>query len=105
MTFSNLAASFAVAVATSKPFFPVQALAQPEFATMALGILPITVFGGGFWPTAIAVVIGSALGACTVAILSVWGPKFGVPQMVQSRGAFGFFGNFLPAGQDSTPSG
>jgi purine-cytosine permease-like protein len=26
------------------------------------------------------------------------GPRFGVPQMVQSRGAFGYLGNFLPAG-------
>ena len=76
-----------------------------EFATMALGIVPITVFGGGFWPTTIAVVIGSALGAATVAILSTWGPKFGVPQMVQSRGAFGFFGNFLPAGLNAITTG
>src|SRR5260370_42712067 len=69
-----------------------------EFATMFLGVIPITVFGGGFLPTVIAVIVGSALGAASVGLLSTWGPRFGVPQLVQSRGAFGFLGNFLPAG-------
>ena len=36
--------------------------------------------------------------AASVGILSTWGPRFGVPQLVQSRGAFGYLGNFLPAG-------
>src|SRR5262249_319936 len=60
-----------------------------EFATMFLGVIPITVFGGGFWPTVLAVFVGSALGAAAVGVLSTWGPRFGVPQLVQSRGAFG----------------
>jgi NCS1 nucleoside transporter family len=69
-----------------------------EFATIFVGVLPIAFFGMGFVDAALAIVLGTALGCVTHAILSSWGPKFGVPQMVQARGAFGFLGNFLPAG-------
>jgi NCS1 nucleoside transporter family len=69
-----------------------------EFATVFVGVLPIAVFGGGFWPTVFGVILGSLLGSITHAILSSMGPRFGVPQMVEGRAAFGFFGNFLPAG-------
>lgn len=67
-----------------------------EFATVFVGILPIAIFGGGFWPTVIGVVLGSALGSITHGFLSAMGPRFGVPQLVWSRGAFGFIGNLLP---------
>jgi NCS1 nucleoside transporter family len=76
-----------------------------EFATMFLGVIPITVFGGGFIPTVIAVILGSALGASAVGLLSTWGPRFGVPQLVQSRGAFGYLGNFLPASLNTLTAG
>ncbi|TMD86818.1 MAG: cytosine permease [Chloroflexi bacterium] len=69
-----------------------------EFATVFVGVLPIAVFGGGFWPTVFGVILGSLLGSITHAIVSSMGPRFGVPQMVEGRAAFGFFGNFLPAG-------
>lgn len=68
-----------------------------EFATVYVGVLPIALFGGGFWPTVLGVVIGSLMGSITHGILSAMGPRFGVPQMVAGRAAFGFFGNFLPA--------
>ena len=68
-----------------------------EFATVFVGVLPIAVFGGGFWPTVLGVTIGSLMGSITHAILSTMGPRFGVPQMVEGRASFGFFGNFLPA--------
>jgi len=69
-----------------------------EFATVYVGVLGIAVFGLSFWETALAIVVGSALGSATHFVLSSWGPKFGVPMMVESRGAFGFLGNILPAG-------
>ena len=69
-----------------------------EFATVFVGVLPIAVFGGGFWPTVLGVTVGSLMGSITHAILSTMGPRFGVPQMVEGRASFGFFGNFLPAG-------
>src|SRR5947209_3708781 len=69
-----------------------------EFATVFIGVLPIAYFGMGLWDAAVAIVLGTLLGSVTHAVLSSWGPKFGVPMMVQSRGAFGFLGNILPAG-------
>jgi purine-cytosine permease-like protein len=69
-----------------------------EFATVFVGVLPIAVFGGGFWPTVFGVTLGSLMGSITHALLSTMGPRFGVPQMVEGRASFGFFGNFLPAG-------
>ncbi len=44
-------------------------------------------------------------GTASVGILSVWGRKFGIPQLVQSRGAFGFLGNLLPAGLNAVTTG
>src|SRR3989440_2182795 len=69
-----------------------------EFATVYVGVLGVAVFGLSFWQTAVAIVLGSALGSLTHFILSSWGPKFGVPMMVEGRGAFGFLGMLLPAG-------
>src|SRR2546429_1469001 len=75
-----------------------------EFATVYVGVLGVAVFGLSFWQTALAIVLGSALGSLTHFVLSSWGPKFGVPMMVESRGAFGFLGNILPAGLKPVPS-
>src|SRR5579859_2887453 len=69
-----------------------------EFATVFVGVLGVAIFGLSFWETAVAIIVGSALGSATHWVLSSWGPKFGVPMMVESRGAFGFLGNILPAG-------
>jgi nucleobase:cation symporter-1, NCS1 family len=69
-----------------------------EFATMFVGVIAVLFFGLNLWQAATAIIIGSALGSLTHAVVSSWGPKFGVPMMVQSRAAFGFLGNVLPAG-------
>jgi nucleobase:cation symporter-1, NCS1 family len=68
-----------------------------EFATIFVGVIAVTLFGLNLWEAATAIIVGTALGALSHAILSSWGPKFGVPMMVESRGAFGFLGNILPA--------
>jgi NCS1 nucleoside transporter family len=69
-----------------------------EFATVFIGTITVVLFGLNLWQAATAIIIGTALGSLTHAVLSSWGPKFGVPMMVESRGAFGFLGNILPAG-------
>jgi nucleobase:cation symporter-1, NCS1 family len=76
-----------------------------EFATVFVGVIPVAFFGGGFWPTVLALVLGTGLGSLTHGVLSSWGPRFGVPQLVQARGAFGFVGNFLPTGLNSFTAG
>src|ERR1700730_14669669 len=48
-----------------------------ELATVFVGVLGIAVFGLSFGETAVAIVIGTALGSLTQAVLSSWGPKFG----------------------------
>jgi nucleobase:cation symporter-1, NCS1 family len=69
-----------------------------EFATVFVGTIAIILFGLNLWEAATAIVVGTAVGSLTHAVVSSWGPKFGVPMMVESRGAFGFLGNILPAG-------
>ncbi|HLQ23694.1 MAG TPA: cytosine permease, partial [Gemmatimonadales bacterium] len=66
-----------------------------EFATIYVGVLGIAVFGGSFLSVALGIIVGTAIGSLTHAVLSSWGPKFGVPQMVESRAGFGFLGNAL----------
>lgn len=69
-----------------------------EFATVFVGTIGVILFGGSFAAVVAGIVIGTALGSLTHGILSSWGPRFGVPQMVQGRAAFGYRGNILPAG-------
>ena len=76
-----------------------------EFATIFVGVLAVALFGLGFWEAVLALVLGSAIGGITQGILSLRGPKYGVPQMVLSRLGFGYWGNALPAGLNSVTAG
>jgi purine-cytosine permease-like protein len=69
-----------------------------EFATVFIGVIAVAFLGLNLWQAATAIIVGTTLGSISQGVLSSWGPKFGVPMMVQSRGAFGFLGNILPAG-------
>jgi len=76
-----------------------------EFATIFVGVLAVAGFGLGFWQAALALILGSLIGGITQGILSVRGPRYGVPQMVLSRLGFGYWGNVLPAGLNSVTAG
>src|SRR5881628_3202080 len=56
-----------------------------EFATVFVGVLAVAAFGQTFWQATLAIVLGTALGSLSHALLSTRGPLFGVPQMIQSR--------------------
>jgi NCS1 family nucleobase:cation symporter-1 len=71
--------------------------ANVEFATMTTGALMVSLFGLSFWQGIISVVIGNVIGVIFLATLSTFGPQMGLPQLIQSRRAFGFAGNYLPA--------
>ena len=43
----------------------------------------------------IAIVVGTLIGLLLVGFHAIQGPKLGVPQMIQSRGQFGFYGAVL----------
>lgn len=59
------------------------------------GAIGISV-GAGLVPTLIAIVIGNLIGSVFMAYHSAQGPQLGLPQMIQSRAQFGFFGAALP---------
>ena len=76
-----------------------------EFATVFVGVLAVVAFGQTFWQATLAIVLGTALGSISMGLLGVRGPLFGVPQMIQSRIPFGFWGNILPAGLNAVTAG
>jgi nucleobase:cation symporter-1, NCS1 family len=76
-----------------------------EFATIFVGVLAVAGFGLGFWAAALAMILGSGLGALIQGVLSMRGPVYGVPQMVLSRFGYGYWGNALPAGLMSVTAG
>src|SRR5258707_8615250 len=61
-----------------------------EFATVFVGVIGMAFFGLNFWVTTLAIVVGTGMGAISQGVLSTWGPKSGLPQMVLGRPAFGF---------------
>ena len=67
-----------------------------EFATIYVGALGV-IFGLSFTQAVFGIIIGNALGAFAQYILTQDGPKYGVPQMVLGRPAFGKKGNALPS--------
>jgi NCS1 family nucleobase:cation symporter-1 len=53
----------------------------------------IVVFIGlTFWWALIAIAVGALIGGLLVALHATQGPRLGVPQTIQSRGQFGFYG-------------
>ncbi len=76
-----------------------------EFATIFVGVIAVAFFGLGFWQAMLALVLGTAVGGLTQGILSTWGPREGLAQMVLSRTAFGYRGNILPAALNTVMAG
>ncbi|MCY0898716.1 MAG: cytosine permease [Firmicutes bacterium] len=70
--------------------------ANVELATLTTGVAAVGLFGLNFWQAALGLVVGNLLGATVLGLVSTFGPRLGVPQMVHSRAPFGFLGNFLP---------
>jgi len=75
--------------------WPVWFSGDAHLATLAVGILGITLGGNLLW-TSIAVIAGCALGTFFMAFHSTQGPQLGLPQMIQSRAQFGYRGVLLP---------
>jgi NCS1 nucleoside transporter family len=63
--------------------------------TFVTGALAPAVFGLNFWWSLIAIAGGNVVGALFMALHSAQGPRLGVPQMIQSRAQFGYFGALL----------
>src|SRR3954454_14870258 len=71
--------------------WPVWFSGDAHLATLAVGILGITLGGNLLW-TSVAVLAGCALGTFFMAFHSAQGPQLGLPQMIQSRPQFGYTG-------------
>src|SRR5215813_10636980 len=74
--------------------WPVWFSGAAHLATLAVGVLGISLGGNLLW-TAIAVVAGCLLGTFFMAFHSTQGPQLGLPQMIQSRPQFGYVGALL----------
>jgi purine-cytosine permease-like protein len=74
--------------------WPVWFSGDAHLATLAVGVLGITLGGNLLW-TAIAVLLGNAVGTFFMAFHSTQGPQLGLPQMIQSRPQFGYTGALL----------
>ncbi|TAM85397.1 hypothetical protein EPN42_15215 [bacterium] len=71
--------------------------ANAEIATWALGTLSVALYGTSLKGAILGLLIGNLGGCVLLGVLATFGARKGVPQMVQSRYAFGFFGNMIPA--------
>ena len=61
-----------------------------NFFCVVLGSFAVVLGLNLFWAI-VAIVIGSVMGGVLTALHAVQGPRLGVPQMIQSRGQFGFY--------------
>ncbi|MCO7054893.1 purine-cytosine permease family protein [Pseudomonas juntendi] len=69
--------------------------ANMNITTIASGVLPVMLGLNLFW-SAMAIILGSLIGAIFMASHSAQGPKLGILQMIQSRAQFGVIGAVLP---------
>jgi NCS1 family nucleobase:cation symporter-1 len=58
---------------------------------VVLGAVAVSL-GLGFWWALIAITLGTLIGALLIALHATQGPRLGVPQTLQSRAQFGFYG-------------
>lgn len=69
--------------------------ANMQVTTIAAGALNVAIGLSLPWAL-VSLVIGNVFGAVFVALHSAQGSKLGIPQMIQSRAQFGYFGAALP---------
>lgn len=76
------------------------------FVWLGINMLPLTVVTGALGPTLFglslgwtitAVLAGNVIGGIGAALHASQGPQLGIPQMLQARGQFGYFGGSLLA--------
>ena len=68
-----------------------------EFATIYVGALAVIAFGLSFKQAVAGILLGNFLGGLGQYFLTQDGPKYGVPQMIIGRAAFGKLGNIIPS--------
>jgi NCS1 family nucleobase:cation symporter-1 len=74
---------------------PVWFVGNANLLAFASGAVGISLGLNVAW-TLVAAVIGLAIGTLMMAYHSAQGPKLGLPQMIQSRPQFGYYGSIIP---------
>jgi NCS1 family nucleobase:cation symporter-1 len=74
---------------------PVWFQGNAQLATLAVGQIGVSL-GLNFAWSLVAILLGTLVGTLFMAFHSAQGPKLGLPQMIQSRPQFGYFGSLLP---------
>jgi NCS1 family nucleobase:cation symporter-1 len=82
---------------TPRALFGVWFSANAEIATWMVGLFCVALYGTSLRSAAAGIIIGNVVGFGLLGVLSTFGPRYGVPQMVASRLAFGWYGNAVPA--------
>jgi NCS1 family nucleobase:cation symporter-1 len=78
-----------------RSLFTVWFSANMQITTVATGAVAASL-GLPLWWAVVGLVLGNLIGAIFMALHSAQGPKLGIPQMIQSRAQFGFYGAILP---------
>lgn len=71
--------------------------ANAEIATWMVGVFAVALYGTTLPGAAFGLIVGNLIGFALLGVLATFGPRYGVPQMVASRLAFGRYGNAFPA--------
>jgi NCS1 family nucleobase:cation symporter-1 len=74
---------------------PVWFQGNAQLSTLAVGLIGPSLGLNFIW-SAIAIILGVLVGTLFMAFHSAQGPKLGLPQMIQSRAQFGYYGSLLP---------
>lgn len=74
---------------------PVWFQGNAQLSTVAVGAIGVAAGLNLIWAL-IAIILGVLIGTLFMAFHSAQGPKLGLPQMIQSRAQFGYFGSLLP---------
>lgn len=69
--------------------------ANTQMAVITTGIMAM-VPGFNLWWAVIGIIIGTLFGSIFMAYHSAQGPHLGIPQMIQSRAQFGYYGATIP---------
>jgi len=81
----------------ARSLFAIWFSANAEIATWMVGVFVVALYGSDLRSAAVGIVIGNLVGFGLLGVLAILGPRYGVPQMVSSRLAFGLRGNVAPA--------
>jgi len=81
----------------ARDLFGVWFSANAEIATWMVGVFIAALFGADLRSATLGIVLGNVLGYGILGVLATFGPRYGVPQMLASRLAFGKDGNTAPA--------